>query len=162
MDSATAGLLGAAIGGAASLLGSAVAPWLRDLSDRRYARKRTQALLARDALAIMLTAATASTQNVEQIRDATMREAALLMEIRLLERKGSRDVSNALMYGLTIVRMDPARIARMATVVAEVIPLWHAGKMTGEAVLEAVYAEFPPQEVLTPEQLAEVFGNSPE
>jgi hypothetical protein len=148
MDSATAGLLGAAIGGAASLLGSAVAPWLRDIADRKHQEKRSRATLARDALALLLAAATQQTQTLEQLRASSEREATVIMEIRLLERRYSKEVSEALMYAMTLLRMDPRRLTGVTSILTDVLPAWHAGKIDGLAVRDAVWDAYPFDEVL--------------
>lgn len=159
MDSATAGLLGAGIGGLASLLGSAVAPWLRDLADRRYRAKQAQATLARDALTMLLTAALQKTQTLEQQQAAAQQEAAVIMEIRLLDRKYSREVSEALMYAMTLLRTNPAHLTGVTAIVADVLPQWHAGRIDGRAVFAAMANAYPPEEVLDEEAMRTLFDS---
>lgn len=157
MDSATAGLLGAAIGGAASLLGSAVAPWLRDIADRKHQAKRSQATLTRDALTLLLAAATQQTQTLEQYRASTEREATVVMEIRLLDRKYSKEVSETLMYAMTLLRMDPKRLTGVTSILTDVLPAWHAGRIDGLAVRDAVWNAYPFEEVLDEDAIRTLF-----
>ena len=152
MDSGVAALLGAGIGGLASLLGGFFGPWIRDAATRRSMRReaaedaiRENVVGAIEAFGKLLKAHQSGAPIDEGLHIAA---TIGISRVAVLLKPDDVDVSEAMARALNTIDSGSPAGATAMSVIQAVLPEWIRGELKGEHVLAryeeglVTYAEF--------------------
>lgn len=146
MSDVWAVVVGSAITGVATLLASAVLPWMRESKTTREEREHRRSEEIRLALQEALETAVQGRivlveKNIDEIRVHTARESRVLFQLALLAGPDGPNVGNLLSLAFTFIRQDiegDKVIGELSRALTE----WNAGAATSGEAFDTFCGEF--------------------